>query len=159
MIHIRQIEPRDNAAIAQIIRTALDEFKIVHEGTVYTDPTTDEMYQLFQKNQSAYFIAEENGEILGGAGVLFSDALPHGYAEFSRLYLDQKARGKQLGKRLTAHCINWAKENGLSHLYLESFPELGSAVHLYEKIGFTHLSHPLGQSGHASCTIWMELEL
>jgi putative acetyltransferase len=56
-------------------------------------------------------------------------------------------------------CNEAAKNLGYTHLYLESFPELAKAVGMYQKAGFQHLEHSLGNSGHFACTIWMAKEL
>jgi putative acetyltransferase len=52
-------------------------------------------------------------------------------------------------------CIDFAKTEGYEQIYLETMPELSSAIHLYEKMGFKNLNGPLGQSGHFGCGIWM----
>ena len=48
MESIRLIEPRDNLALAAVIRAALTEFGANKPGTVYYDPTTDQLFELFQ---------------------------------------------------------------------------------------------------------------
>jgi len=48
---------------------------------------------------------------------------------------------------------------GYTQLYLESFPELNKAISIYERFGFKKISHPLGNSGHYACTLWMTLDL
>ncbi|MEY2901248.1 MAG: hypothetical protein RLY89_354, partial [Bacteroidota bacterium] len=69
-ICIRPIEPKDNVAIAKIIRTALEEFGANKPGTVYFDASTDDLYSLFNNQAgSVYFVAEEDGSLLGGAGI------------------------------------------------------------------------------------------
>ncbi|MDX5437934.1 MAG: GNAT family N-acetyltransferase, partial [Pontibacter sp.] len=68
-MHIRPIQPSDNQLLATLIRQVFREFKIDRPGTVYTDPSTDALYELFQNPTSAYFVAEENGQIIGGCGV------------------------------------------------------------------------------------------
>jgi putative acetyltransferase len=50
---IRPIEAKDNAPIAAIIRATLKEFGANNPGTVYFDPTTDHLFELFQSPQSA----------------------------------------------------------------------------------------------------------
>ena len=40
-------------------------------------------------------------------------------------------------------------------VYLETLPELASAVGLYESLGFKMLKKPLGESGHFACNLWM----
>ncbi|RNI26333.1 GNAT family N-acetyltransferase [Rufibacter latericius] len=154
-ISIRAIEEKDNLALAELIRKVFREFKIDKPGTVYTDPTTDALYQLFQTPESAYLVAEENGEILGGCGVYPTPGLPEGCAELVKFYLAAETRGKGIGYQLLEMNLKLAQELGYKQLYLESFPELGKAVSMYEKAGFKPLPHALGNSGHFACTIWM----
>lgn len=80
-ISYRTIEPNDNKVIAELIRTVFREFKIDKPGTVYTDPTTDNLFLLFQKKGSIYWLAEEKGILLGGCGIFPTNGLPDGYAE------------------------------------------------------------------------------
>ncbi|MGC8751706.1 GNAT family N-acetyltransferase [Hydrotalea sp.] len=156
LCNIRPIEPKDNAALAIIIRTALEEFNANKPGTVYFDATTDDLYNLFQNHEKAqYFVAEYNGEILGGAGIYPTEGLPEGMCELVKMYLKKSARGKGLGKFLIDKCLQTAKEEGFSQVYIETMPELSKAVSVYEKFGFTYLTGPKGNSGHSGCTIWM----
>ncbi len=90
---IRPIHPSDNEPLATLIRQVFREFKIDKPGTVYTDPTTDSLYELFQQPGSAYFVAEENGAIIGGCGVYPTNGLPEGCAELVKFYLAAEARG------------------------------------------------------------------
>jgi putative acetyltransferase len=72
-----------------------------------------------------------------------------------KLYLSPAARGKGIGKALMQQCLDEAKKTGYKKVYLETMPELISAIPLYEKFGFFYLSGPLGNSGHSGCDIWM----
>ncbi|MBD1398493.1 GNAT family N-acetyltransferase [Pontibacter sp. JH31] len=158
-INIRPIQPSDNEPLATLIRKVFREFKIDKPGTVYTDPTTDALYELFQQPASAYFVAEENGAILGGCGVYPTEGLPVGCAELVKFYLAAEARGKGIGNRLMQQSIAAARELGYKQLYLESFPELAKAVSMYEKAGFRPIPHAMGNSGHYACNIWMMKDL
>jgi putative acetyltransferase len=156
LCNIRPIEPKDNAALATIIRTELEEFNANKPGTVYFDASTDDLYNLFQNHDKAkYFLAEHNGEILGGAGIYPTEGLPEGMCELVKMYLKKSARGKGLGKFLIDKCLQTAKEEGFSQVYIETMPELSKAVSVYEKFGFTYLTGPKGNSGHSGCTFWM----
>lgn len=155
----RPIEQRDNAELASLIRKIFREFKIDKPGTVYTDPSTDDLFTLFQLRGSAYWVAEENGRLLGGCGIYPTQGLPEGYAELVKLYVSAETRGKGIGNLLMQRSLDWAKEYGYTHIYLESFPELSKAVGMYLRSGFTYLPHALGNSGHFACTIWMEKQL
>ncbi|MBS7563282.1 GNAT family N-acetyltransferase [Mucilaginibacter sp. Bleaf8] len=152
---IRPVEERDNKIIASVIRTVLSEFGVNKPGTVYTDPTTDDLYSLFKQPQSAYWVVEMNGVIVGGAGIYPTDGLPEGYCEMVKLYLLPQTRGLGIGKALIQQCFIKAAQLGFKYVYLESMPELSGAISLYRKMGFQHLTAPLGNSGHFACDIWM----
>ncbi|WP_299704081.1 GNAT family N-acetyltransferase [uncultured Pontibacter sp.] len=158
-ITIRPIQPSDNEPLATLIRQVFREFKIDKPGTVYTDPTTNALYELFQQPASAYFVAEENGTILGGCGVYPTEGLPAGCAELVKFYLSADARGKGIGNQLMQQSIVAARKLGYKQLYLESFPELAKAVSMYEKAGFRPIPHAMGNSGHYACNIWMLKDL
>ena len=154
-ITIRNIELKDNVAIAAVIRNALAEFGANKPGTVYYDATTDHLFELFQNAGSVYYIAEIDGTIVGGCGIFPTEGLPDKTCELVKLYLDKAARGTGLGKKLLLKAMDWAKANGYNQVYLESMPELSKAVSIYENVGFEKLSHALGNSGHCGCDIWM----
>lgn len=151
----RKIQQQDNAKLAEIIRRVFDEFDAPKEGTVYSDRETDVLYTVFQQRGSVLWVVEENEKLLGCGGVFPTEGLPAQCAELVKLYLSPEARGKGIGKTLIEQCISCAKEIGYTNLYLESFPEFKTAVKMYEKLGFTMLSGPMGNSGHVACSIWM----
>lgn len=154
-IIFRLIEERDNGEIAGLIRSVFREFDIARPGTVYFDPTTDDLYRLFRKEGSVYWIAETGGVIIGGCGLYPTPGLPEGYAELVKFYLSSEFRGKGTGWNLMEKTFGSAKELGYTHLYLESLPELGKAITLYERAGFKFITEALGNSGHFGCDIRM----
>jgi putative acetyltransferase len=155
----RNIERKDNKELADLIRTVFREFKIDRPGTVYFDPTTDNLFELFRIEGSVYWIAEENGTMAGGCGIYPTPGLPDGCAELVKFYLLSQWRGKGIGRTLMEKCFESAKEQGYKQLYLESLPELSRAVSMYIKSGFRHIPHSLGNSGHFGCNIWMVKDL
>lgn len=158
-IVIRELRREDNPQLAKIIRSVLAEFKANKPGTVYYDPTTDDLFTLFQVTGAVYYVVEIDGELAGGSGVYPTDALPNGYCELVKLYLTSQTRGKGIGKALIEKCVEAAKSFGYTHMYLETMPELRNAIGLYEKLGFTYLPGALGQSGHFGCDLWMVKKL
>lgn len=154
-INIRPIAPGDNKAMAAIIRDTLTEFGANRPGTVFFDPTTDALYELFQQPGSWYYVAEIDGQLMGGGGLFPTDGLPAGTCELVKMYLLPSARGLGLGKKLITDCIEKARELGYDKMYLETMPELVKAVSVYEKMGFEYLPGPLGNSGHFGCGKWM----
>lgn len=154
-INIRTIQPSDNPFIAKVIRDTLAEFGANHPGTVYYDETTDHISDLFSVKGSTYFIAEEDGVILGGVGIYPTEGLPEDTCELVKMYLVPSARNKGLGGLLISKSLEYAKEAGYKQVYLESMPELQKALSVYEKFGFEYLTGPMGNSGHFGCSRWM----
>jgi putative acetyltransferase len=158
-VELRQIEEEDNHEIAVLIRSVFREFKIDKPGTVYYDSATDDLYSLFKTQGSVYWLAEENGKLIGGCGLYATAGLPDGCAELVKLYLLPECRGKGIGRMLMEKTFESARELGYRQLYLESMPELSKAIGMYEKAGFHFIPARMGNSGHFNCDIWMMKEL
>jgi putative acetyltransferase len=154
-IIIRKLEQRDNPALANIIRNSLAEHGANKPGTVFFDPTTDDLEGLFREEGSWYFVAESDGKVLGGAGIFPSAGLPKDTCELVKMYLLPEARQIGLGRKLINMCLDKARESGYRQVYLETLPELKQAVKVYEKFGFTYLNGPMGNTGHFGCNVWM----
>lgn len=158
-LQIREVTIGDNAPLAHMIRKVFEEYDAPQEGTVYTDPTTDELFSLFRESGSKLWVAEWKGKAVGCCGIYPTPGLDKGYVELVKLYLAAPARGKGIGKALLEHSVKSAHELGYTHLYLESMPEFSKALGIYEHLGFKSLGGPLGNSGHTGCKIWMLKEL
>jgi len=156
---IRTIGAGDNFALAKIVRDTLEEFKANKPNTVYFDNRTDHLFEAFAATGSIYYVAEENGIIIGGSGIYPTENLPEGTCELVKLYLASTARGRGIGKLLLEKSLSAAKMMGYKNVYLETMPELIIAIPLYEKSGFTYLTAPQGNSGHCGCDIWMIKDL
>ncbi|RYZ22668.1 MAG: GNAT family N-acetyltransferase [Chitinophagaceae bacterium] len=154
-ISLRPITSADNAAIARVIRAALEEFGANHPGTVYYDESTDRLSEVFEAPGSFYLVAEQDGQVVGGGGIYPTGGLPEGMAELVKMYLRPEVRGIGLGSRLIQAALDWAKEAGYKQVYLESMPELQKALSTYERFGFRYLDAPMGNSGHFGCGLWM----
>jgi len=158
-LEIRKIEAGDDSGLAAIIRQTLKEFKADKPGTVYYDESTDHLSDLFMEENSVYYVAFLNGNLVGGAGIYPTQGLPPDTLELVKMYLLPEARGLGLGKKLILKCIETAKGNGFKRIYLETMAELEKAVSTYVRLGFETLNAPLGNSGHHSCEIWMVKEI
>jgi putative acetyltransferase len=157
--HLRLIHPSDNKPLGQVIRAAFIEHGAPAQGTVFSDPTTDDLYSYFRKEGSIFWVATDNDIILGGCSIYPTEGLPEGYAELVKFYLAPEGRGRGIGKLLFNKCEESAREMGYSQLYIESLPHFNAAVSMYTRYGFETLSRPLGNSGHTSCNIWMSKKL
>lgn len=158
-IQFRPIEPADNTPLAAIIRESIESFNLPSEGTAHSDPTTDDLYGLFQKPDSFYWVATAGEKVLGGCGIYPSNGLPDGCCELVRFFLTPEARGKGIGKQLLDKSVQTAVEYGYQTMYLESFPEMKNAIRMYEQNGFERIDHALGNTGHYACNVWMVKKL
>ena len=152
---IREIRPEDNASLAKIVRDTLAEFGANRPGTVYYDPTTDHLYELFQTKGAAYFVSEVDNVIAGGGGIYPTEGLPEDTCELVKMYLLPHARGLGLGRKLIEKCLQTASDMGYRYVYLETMPELKQAIRIYQQFGFEHLPGPMGNSGHTGCQLWL----
>ena len=151
----RKIESADNKILATIIRNIFMEMNVPTEGTVFTDPTTDDLYTLFDMPKATLWVAQERENIFGCCGIYPTNALPAGCAELVKFYLAPEARGKKIGKTLFEKSLETAAEFGYSSIYIESFPQFIDAIKMYKKFEFKYLTNPLGNSGHFGCNVWM----
>jgi len=152
---IREIQMVDNEKLASIIRRVLEEFDANKPGTVYYDETTDNLFQVFQKPNTIYYVALMNDEVVGGCGIYTTEGLPEKYCELVKLYLLPQARNYGIGKTLMNKCFDFAKQKGYTHIYLESMPELTTALMMYKKLGFKMIQQRLGNACHFGCPIKM----
>ncbi|MCL7762859.1 GNAT family N-acetyltransferase [Polaribacter sp. Z014] len=152
---IREIQPKDNAQMAVVIREVLMEMGAPKIGTAYEDKATDKMFENFEKPTSFYYVIELNKKIVGGAGIAQLDNYEGNTSELQKMYFLPITRGKGLGSKLITTCLEKAKTLGFENCYLETMPYMSAAQALYKKNGFVNLDKPLGNTGHYSCPVWM----
>ena len=143
MLNYRKIETVDDARIAQIIRANLEKLHLNIPGTAYFDPELDHLsaYYHSRPDKCVYFIALEEGQVIGGVGVAEFDGI-EACAELQKLYLADAVKGKGYGKELMQIAEEWARAAGYRHLYLETHTNLSVALKLYEKAGYRQIEKP-----------------
>lgn len=156
---IRKIKQSDNKAVESIVKYVLPEFGLPTVGTAYEDIQTTMMYESYQGSKEVYFVLEDNGVVVGGAGIKKLAGDQNGICELQKMYFLPEARGKGYGKLMFHKCMEAAKQFGYNQCYLESASALVAAIAMYEKNGFKHLKGPLGGTGHFSCGVWMIKDL
>lgn len=158
-IQIREIKPSDNPEIAAVIRNVLLEYNVPKVGTAYADPQLDFMFEAYDKPDAVYFVVENNGKIIGGAGISQLENEAKTICELQKMYFLPDVRGLGLGSKMMEKCLSTAKEMGYEKCYLETMPYMEDAQKLYKKSGFDYLCEPMGNTGHTSCPVWMIKEL
>lgn len=156
---IRQATAQDDAAIAHVIRNVSAEYGLTADkGYSVADPTLDCLSEIYSQTGANYWVVEQNGRVVGGVGIapLANNA---SICELQKMYFMPEIRGKGLAKRMALMALDFARETGYQSCYLETTASLKEAVKLYEKLGFMHLSAPLGNTGHDACEMPMLLPL
>ena len=152
---LREIKKEDNPKIAAVIREVFVNEGYPKTGTAFADVQLDFMFEAYQNPKSIYFVVEENGKIIGGAGVNQLDNSNENICELQKMYFLKEARGRGIGMQMIEKCLAKAKEFGYEKCYLETLPVMLNAQKLYKKVGFEYLIQPLGGTGHTSCPVWM----
>ena len=156
---IRPIAPRDDEAVARIIRTVMPEFGARGAGFAINDPEVDWMSRAYAEPRSAYYVVERGGEVLGGGGVAPLAGGDGAVCELRKMYFLPQARGLGAGAAMMDKCLEAARGFGFRQCYIETLRSMEAAMRLYEKSGFTPLPAPLGATGHGGCDRWYALAL
>jgi len=156
---IRLIEKKDNAMVAEIIRSVMTEFKAVGQGFSITDTEVDDMHGAYQSKGSAFYVVELHDRVLGCGGFAPLSGGDRLTCELRKMYFKPELRGRGAGADLLKLCLEEAHKAGFKHCYLETLNEMKEACYLYGKQGFSHLEQPMGNTGHTSCGTWMSKTL
>ena len=157
---IRPIEPRDDAAMAAVIRTVMTEFGAVGPGFSINDPEVDYLSRAYAAPRSAYFVlVDAAGQVHGGAGIAPLAGGGDDVCELRKMYFLPAVRGQGQGDRMLARCLETARAAGFRRCYLETLASMAAAARLYERHGFRRVAAPLGATGHFTCDRWYLREL
>ena len=78
--------------------------------------------------------------------------------EVSKMAVSPQLRGLGIGRKLLQHAVLQAKRLGARSLFLASNSRLENAVHLYESIGFRHVSpEALPPTAYSRANVFMEM--
>jgi len=101
-------------------------------------------------------LAELDGEVVGCCALI---PIKSGEFELAKMTVSDEARGQGVGRRLLVFAIAVARVLNSRRLYLESNTKAAAAIHLYEKLGFRHMSSPNLGSKYARANVFMEMLL
>jgi putative acetyltransferase len=153
-VEFRQFEAGDEAAFRELNEAWIAGHFVVEEKDweVLNDPVG----HILQPGGSI-FMAMQDGAAIGTCALL---AMEEGEFEVAKMTVAEQYRGQGIGRKLLAHVIEHARGMGASRLYLETNNKLQNAVHVYESLGFQHLSpERVRPSPYARANVYMELLL
>lgn len=156
---IRPIEPRDDDAVAAIIRRVMTSFGASGPGFAIHDPEVSAMSGAYARPGAAYFVVERDGVVVGGAGIAPLEGGDAGTCELRKMYFLPALRGIGAGAALMQVCLGFAREAGFRQCYLETLSGMDLAQALYERTGFRRIPQSLGNTGHFGCNRFYLLDL
>ena len=158
-IDIREIQEKDNHKIKQVLISVMTEFGVPDHGTALQDEELDNMSNAYTDNKSIYYVVLADNIICGGAGISKLKGTNKNICELQKMYFLPTIRGKGIGSNLITKCLDFAKKSQYNLCYIETMYNMIDAQNLYKKNGFIYIDHPMGDTGHSSCPVWMTLEL
>ena len=156
---IRPIGPADDPAVAALIREVMTEFGAVGCGYSIEDPEVDMMSAAYPSPRAAFFVVEQDGQVLGCGGMGPLTGAEEDVCELRKMYFRPKLRGRGLGSALLDVILDAARTAGYRQCYLETLERMEQARALYAGHGFRILDEPMGDTGHGSCNHWMLKDL
>ena len=150
---IREIEPKDNKQVENVIRTCLIEFGANHEGTAWADPNLGRFSEIYNTEGNKYWVAtDENDKVVAGVGIGKLDGIED-VCELQKMYFLQEARGNGMAHKLMQIALDYAKIY-YKRCYLETLSNMTAANKFYQKYGFQRLDRPFGKTEHFACDVW-----
>lgn len=148
MYLIRNARPEEFTAVGQLmveVYSQLDGFPKEQDQLAYYSMLRN-VGHLTAKPDTELFVAIGSNGDLDGAVVFFGDMQYYGSggtatqekdaAGFRLLAVNPLARGTGVGKQLTVHCINRAKELKRQQVIIHTTKAMLVAWKMYEKLGF-----------------------
>ncbi|MBK4715634.1 MULTISPECIES: GNAT family N-acetyltransferase [Tenebrionibacter/Tenebrionicola group] len=155
-LSLRRLHMEDNAAIARLIRQVSAEFGLTADkGYAVADPNLDRLYETYSQPRHAYWVVEQEGNVVGGGGIAPLLGSEPDICELQKMYFLPQARGQGQARKLALMAMEFAREHGFRHCYLETTASLKQAIALYQRLGFTPVRAPLGNTGHVDCEVRM----
>ena len=103
----------------------------------------------------AFFVIRHDGMPAGCGGIqLFGTA----YGEIKRMYVRPQFRGSGLGKLMLQHLADYAQQQGVAVLRLETGIHQAEAIGLYERCGFRRIP-PFGDYQEDPLSVFYEKPL
>lgn len=153
-IEIVPYRPQYREYFGAINREWLEEFFEVedHDAAVLDDPKGTIL-----RLGGEIIFARLHGEIVGTAALLQG---PIGHFEIAKMGVTKTARGRGIGRKLTLHLIERARQRGAREVVLATSPILKPALALYESLGFKEYEPSRAwRKQYKRYTVFMRLEL
>lgn len=101
------------------------------------------------------FLAHYGGKVVGCCALIHHpENKTH---ELAKMAVDPALQGLKIGRRLGERLVQYAREKGISQIFLEGNTKMEASIILYRKLGFREV--PIQNSAYERCNIMMVLDL
>ncbi|HEY6487541.1 MAG: GNAT family N-acetyltransferase [Terracidiphilus sp.] len=150
-IEVRRFQPGDEADFRALNQQWIAKYFVIEEKDL--EVLSDPVGKILEHGGHIFMAATADRRI-GTCALL---GLQSGVFEVAKMAVDEQFRGAGIGRALLEYTIIEARKLGAHRLYLETNNSLVNAMHLYESVGFCHLSSDrLTPSPYARANIFME---
>lgn len=104
----------------------------LEEETFSMPWSADSFLEMIRKEDARYYVAERDGQLLGGCGVL----MIAGEGNITNVVVAPEARNQGIGAGMLRYLMEEGDKEGLSAYTLEVRVSNAAAIHVYEKLGF-----------------------
>jgi putative acetyltransferase len=132
--HVRDWQPADRQAAADVIRTVLAEYGLGWEPTG-ADRDVLEVESAYQQAGGEFWVVEQAGQIVGTAAYYPIGRSPNA-VEIRKMYLRSSVRGQGLGRFLLTQLEGAIAQAGYNAIWIETASVLREAVQLYARSGY-----------------------
>jgi GNAT superfamily N-acetyltransferase len=153
-IHLRPFKPGDEGAFRSLNEAWIAKYFVIEaaDRAVLEDPVSNIL-----EPGGHIFMALADDTPVGCCALLRMGA---GEFELAKMAVLESERGRGIGRKVLEYAIAQARKLGAERLYLETNRKLANAIHLYESVGFRHVSpEQVIPSPYARANVFMEMEL
>jgi N-acetylglutamate synthase-like GNAT family acetyltransferase len=106
--------------------------------TLELQPDLNEIPKFYQVNNGNFWIAKTNDKVIGTIGLL---DIGNNQSALRKMFVDQDYRGKNfgVGQALLDSLIDWARQKGITDIFLGTTEKFIGAQKFYEKNGFAEM--------------------
>ena len=130
---IRHVTAQDVPEVVRLVTETLAEFGLEFGKGAATDDDLPHLPGSYADRGGAFWVASEGETLVGTAGVF--PVAPATY-ELRKMYLRPSTRGLGIGRRLLDTAIAWTRDQGGTHLVLDTMEKMERAIAFYEAHGF-----------------------
>jgi GNAT superfamily N-acetyltransferase len=153
-IHLRPFQPGDEIAFRELNEAWIAKYFTIEPAELpyLEDPVRNIV------EAGGYIFMAVFGEVPVGCCALLR--MEPGAFEVAKMAVTENLRGRGIGRKVLEFAIAYAKKIGAKRLYLETNRKLANAIHLYESIGFQHVSpDQVIPSPYGRANVFMEMNL